>query len=98
MSSITLEISDETVAALDDLAQILSVTRSSLVADALDHYLAQERRWIEDITTGLAECRRGESVAHDEVMAAATEAIKAAEAKRTRKARKFAGRRGPNVS
>ncbi len=68
MPAVTVRLSEEMIEQLDELAGAMDRTRTWLVADALQQYLAAERQWLEDIRAGIAEAERGEVIPHEEVM------------------------------
>ena len=68
MPAVTVRLSDEMLEQLDELAGAMDRTRTWLVNDALEQYLAAERQWLEDIREGMAEAERGELIPHEEVM------------------------------
>ncbi len=68
MPSITIRIDEETAAQVDELAGAMDRTRSWIADAALQRYLQEERKWLEDIRAGIDELDRGESIPHDQVI------------------------------
>ena len=75
MPSITIRIDEETAAEVDELAGALDRTRAWIANTALQRYLREERKWVEDVRAGIAELDRGEGTPHEELMTEIREKI-----------------------
>ena len=68
-AALTVQLDEELDQELASFSMRFERDKSSIVSDALQEYLAQERRTIERIEHSLAQARRGEGIPHAEVMA-----------------------------
>ena len=75
MPSITIRIDDETAAQVDELAGAMDRSRSWIADAALQRYLQEERKWLQDIRAGIDELDRGEAIPHEQVMSEIREKI-----------------------
>ena len=66
MAAFTLRVSDETASRLDQIAEKLDRSRSSLAAQAIEDYVAREQWQLAEIVAGLAEANRGEFASPEE--------------------------------
>jgi predicted transcriptional regulator len=65
----SLRLPDETRQGFDELAQLSGRSRSELMIEALDEYLAAKRRRIAQIQEGERSLEDGRARSHDEVIA-----------------------------
>lgn len=66
MAAFTLRVSDETASRLDQIAEKLDRSRSSLAAQAIEDYVAREQWQLAEIVAGLAEANRREFASPEE--------------------------------
>ena len=66
-TSVSFRIAPKKVQQLDELAKRTDRPRSWLLEQALDAYLEAHAWQVQHISEGLAELRRGEGVAHEDV-------------------------------
>ncbi|CUW40573.1 CopG family transcriptional regulator [Magnetospirillum sp. XM-1] len=52
---------------IDRLAQAHNRSRNFVVNEAIDRYLADERRWVEAVQAGLAAAKAGDFASADEI-------------------------------
>ena len=64
---VSFRIAPEKVGALDSLARAMDRDRSYLLNEAIETYLARQRRFVEMVEEGLRASRRGELVDDEEV-------------------------------
>ncbi len=81
MPSITVRVSDEVAAEVDEIASAVDRSRTWVVTDALERYLREEREWLAEVRAGLEDLDRGNRVSHEEVMAEMTAILDAAKAR-----------------
>ena len=66
MAAFTLRVSDETASRLDQIAEKLDRSRSSLAAQAIEDYVAREQWQLAEIVAGLTEANCGEFASPEE--------------------------------
>jgi predicted transcriptional regulator len=66
-AAFTVRLDDETLGALDELAERTDRSRSWLVTQAVQDYVALNVWQLEKIETGIAEANRGEFASEGEV-------------------------------
>jgi predicted transcriptional regulator len=69
LKTITFEASEESIAALDEIAAVRSVQHDELLRNALDLYLADYALLKADLQEADRQIDAGETVSHDEVVA-----------------------------
>jgi RHH-type rel operon transcriptional repressor/antitoxin RelB len=69
--TVTFRAPGATIKALDSLAALQQRDRSFLLNEAVDHYLAMNEYYREQIAEGMRDIRRGEHVSHAEAQAVA---------------------------
>lgn len=74
-SNFSIRIPEATREKLDALAEAVGRTRNHLVAEAIEHYVAEQSWQIAEIEAGLTELKAGEGIPHEQVMQDAFEAI-----------------------
>ena len=65
----SVRIADDTLDEIDTLAKAKTRSRNFVVAEAIEHYLAEERRWTARIKEGLAAAEAGDFASEGEVAA-----------------------------
>jgi predicted transcriptional regulator len=68
-SSLTVNLPEEIKHHLEALAATTGRSTDHLVLEALEHYLAEEARFVEEINIGLDELDAGLGVSQEEVLA-----------------------------
>ena len=66
-ASVTFELEEETISALNAYAARIDRPRSTLVNQALEEWLALQKWQLEEIEAGIAEADRGEFVSDEEI-------------------------------
>ena len=69
MKATTIRIDDKILGRVDGLAKTLSRSRSWVINQAIDRFLDYEEWYIKEVKDGLAEVKRGEIAADEEVVA-----------------------------
>jgi predicted transcriptional regulator len=69
MTKQEIEVDENTLRQIDELADAMDRSRSWLVNDALTHYLDEVGPWVRKVREGMAELDRGEGIPHEQVMA-----------------------------
>ena len=82
ITTLTIEIDEETRTGLDRLAATSEASSSRLAGDAIAAYVEHELEIVHEIETGLSDLKAGRVVSHDAAMAEITDLITAAQAKR----------------
>lgn len=67
MSTVTARISDDALEKLNQLAKVTKRSKSFLVAEALDGYLAMQAWQVSEIEKSLAQAEKGEFASDKEV-------------------------------
>jgi predicted transcriptional regulator len=67
MTDFTVNLPDDIIDQLDQLARKLNRSRSDIVAQAITEYVERETWGIADIEAGIAEADRGEFASDDEI-------------------------------
>jgi predicted transcriptional regulator len=65
----SVRVADDTLDEIDTLAKAQARSRNFVVAEAIERYLAEERRWIAQVKEGLAEAEAGDFVSDEEMAA-----------------------------
>ena len=79
--TIHIELKDEQLAALDDVATRSALDRNTIIESALAEYLAHETYFRESVQAGLRDIENGNTVPHQEVVAKLEAFIKETRAK-----------------
>jgi predicted transcriptional regulator len=58
---------DDTLEAIDTLAEAQNRSRNFIVNEAIDRYLAEERAWIAKVEVGLAAAEAGDFASEEDV-------------------------------
>jgi predicted transcriptional regulator len=66
-SALTVQLEEETIRALDRLAEETDRTRDALISEALHGYLASEAAQLAEIAEAIAQADRSEFVSDEEV-------------------------------
>ena len=66
-ASVTFELEEETISALNAYAARIDRPRSTLVNEALEEWLALQKWQLEEVEAGIAEADRGEFVSDEEI-------------------------------
>jgi predicted transcriptional regulator len=66
---ITFRASSKKIKTLDALAEVRQCSRTLLLNEAIDEYLALNEQWKAQIKEGLRQAEAGETVSHEEVRA-----------------------------
>ena len=69
MKVTTVRIHDNVLDRIDGLAKTLSRSRSWIINQAIDRFLAYEEWFVQEVKDGLVEIDRGEIAAHEDVIA-----------------------------
>lgn len=67
--TISVELKDEQIAALDDVASRSATDRNAIIESALESYLAYEAYYRESVEAGLRDVEAGNTVPHEDVVA-----------------------------
>ena len=67
LRQVTVRVTPETVAYLDELAAVQDRDRSYLINEALEQYVAHRRWMVEEIKKAMAEADAGDFVPDDEM-------------------------------
>jgi len=67
--SITIRTEPEVVEKLSALAKSMDRSRNWVIEDALKQYIEQQARYVEGVEQAKASLRRGEGIAHEDLMA-----------------------------
>ena len=67
--SITIRTEPEIVERLSALAKSMDRSRNWVIEDALKQYIEQQARYVEGVALARASLKRGEGIAHEDVMA-----------------------------
>lgn len=67
MSALTIQVDEAVFSALGEFATRFDRPLDSLVSEALDQWLALQKRDIDQIEAGIAEADRGEFVSDEEI-------------------------------
>ncbi|MCJ2057145.1 CopG family ribbon-helix-helix protein [Methylobacterium sp. J-048] len=81
-TTMTIRVSPEIKAKLEQIAADTRRSQSFLAAEAVSAYVERELQIIEGIKRGIADAERGHVVSHDDAMAEIFAVIDAAEADR----------------
>jgi predicted transcriptional regulator len=65
----SVRVPHETLEEIDAVARAQARSRNFVVAEAIDRYLAEERRWIAQVKKGLAEADAGRFVSDGDMTA-----------------------------
>ncbi|MBF0168749.1 MAG: CopG family ribbon-helix-helix protein [Alphaproteobacteria bacterium] len=65
---VTVRVSAETNAKLEQIAKATARSKSKLLAGAIDDYIESERQFLEGIERGLADVKAGRVIDNDEMM------------------------------
>lgn len=84
-TTISLRISPEVKAKLDELSKAYDRTQSYLAGEAISQWVARESEMLRGVEEGLEDFRNGDTVSHEDAMAMLQATIDAAAA-RARKA------------
>ena len=66
-AAVTIQFKDETLSALDALASRLDQSRSAIVNQALEDWIAFQKAQIEEIEAGIADADAGRFVSDEEI-------------------------------
>jgi len=69
MKATTVRIDDDILCRIDGLANTLSRSRSWVINQAIERFLAYEEWYVQEVKDGLKEVERGEIATDDEVAA-----------------------------
>ena len=69
MKATTVRIDDDVLWRIDGLANTLSRSRSWVINQAIERFLAYEEWYVQEVKNGLKEVERGEIATDDEVAA-----------------------------
>ena len=67
--TVTLELSAEAIATLDEIASNMETDRAAVLREAIELYLADYRSELEETHQGDLEFEVGETIAHEDVFA-----------------------------
>ncbi len=67
MKTTTIRIDDTVLERVDDLAKMLSRSRSWVINQAIDRFLDYEEWFVKEVEDGLAEVEKGEVATREEV-------------------------------
>ena len=84
--TVSFRIEAEKVVELDQLAANMDRDRSYLLNEAVDSYLAEQRRFIAEVQKGIDAANRGELIEHEEVLKRIESLIQDTHAKRRKTA------------
>jgi predicted transcriptional regulator len=65
---ITFRAPAKKINALDSLARTRRLTRTQVLNEAIDEYLALNEQWKAQIKEGIRQCEAGETIPHEEVL------------------------------
>lgn len=65
----TIRIDDSVLGRVDSIAKAMSRSRNWVIQQAVDRYLDYEEWFVQQVTQGLEEVKRGKTIPHDQVMA-----------------------------
>jgi len=68
MTATTIQIDEDKLNRVDNIAKTLNRSRSWVINQAVEHFLSFEEWFVKEVEEGLTEVDRGEIASHDEVV------------------------------